>query len=73
MPGCAGDRSGERFFVGTHYANKNTVIAITECKELSCGELQSRYFDRLEPLLTTLSLLPSCSYVTSLGVALRPD
>ncbi|KAL1422941.1 hypothetical protein MTO96_021535 [Rhipicephalus appendiculatus] len=63
----------ERFFVGTHYVIENTLDALTECKELSSVEVQSQLFNRSEPLLTTLSLLPSCSHLTSLGLALRQD
>ncbi|KAL1470938.1 hypothetical protein MTO96_040178 [Rhipicephalus appendiculatus] len=63
----------DRFFIDTHYVHENTVNSLTESKELSSVDVQSHFFDRLEPLLTALSLLPSCSRLTSLRLVLWPD
>ncbi|KAH7943017.1 hypothetical protein HPB52_004000 [Rhipicephalus sanguineus] len=60
----------DRFFVGTHEVNQDTVAALTECKELSSVSLDAHTFRGLEPLLTALFLLPSCSHVTSLRLSL---
>ncbi|KAL1422939.1 hypothetical protein MTO96_021534 [Rhipicephalus appendiculatus] len=63
----------ERFFIGTHYVLENTVDALTECKELSSVAVQPEMFHRYEPGIAILSLLPSCSHVSSLYLSLRPD
>ncbi|KAH7947454.1 hypothetical protein HPB52_012183 [Rhipicephalus sanguineus] len=56
----------ERFFVGAHHVFEDTVVALTECKQLSCIEVDSTIFLRFEPLLTAPCLIQSCSHMTSL-------
>ncbi|KAH7943837.1 uncharacterized protein LOC119400064 [Rhipicephalus sanguineus] len=63
----------QRFFLGTHQAIKDPVVTLTKCKEMSCVSFDSTELDELEPLRTTLSLLPSCSHVTSLCLRLSLD
>ncbi|KAL1484470.1 hypothetical protein MTO96_032565 [Rhipicephalus appendiculatus] len=63
----------ERFFVRKHNVVESTVDALTECKELSGVTVHSTFFDSLEPLLTVMIVLPSCSHVTSLRLVLWPN
>ncbi|KAL1479127.1 hypothetical protein MTO96_052118 [Rhipicephalus appendiculatus] len=61
----------ERFLVEKQNVYENTVDVLTECKELSSVDVDSTHF-RTEPFLTALSVLTSCSHVTSLRLALEP-
>ncbi|KAH7943024.1 hypothetical protein HPB52_004007 [Rhipicephalus sanguineus] len=63
----------ERFFVGTHHVLQDTIAALTECTFLSSVSLDSRSFRGLDPFFTALSLLPSCSHVTSLCLSLHEN
>ncbi|KAH7947455.1 hypothetical protein HPB52_012184 [Rhipicephalus sanguineus] len=56
----------ERFLVGAHHVFEDTVVALTECKQLSCIEVDSTILLRVEPLLTAPCLMQSCSHMTSL-------
>ncbi|KAL3227501.1 hypothetical protein MRX96_004202 [Rhipicephalus microplus] len=63
----------ECFFVGTHYVLENTAGTVRECKELSSVAVDTVMFERYEAVIATLSLLSTCSHVTSLCLSLRPD
>lgn len=54
----------QRFYLGTYQTIKDPVV-LTECKEMTCISFDSTVVNELEPLHTTLTLLPSCSHVTS--------
>lgn len=56
----------DRFFLGVHHVVQDPVVTLTKCKELSCISVDSTILDELDPLHTTLCLLPSCNHVTSL-------
>ncbi|KAL1443492.1 hypothetical protein MTO96_007404 [Rhipicephalus appendiculatus] len=56
----------ERFFIGEHRVLKDTAVSLPECKPLSRIRLYLGARDEVEPLHTTLSLLPTCSHVKSL-------
>ncbi|KAH8033683.1 hypothetical protein HPB51_015305 [Rhipicephalus microplus] len=55
----------QHVFLGPHQIIKDPVVMLTECKEVTCIGFDSIAVSELEPLRTTLSLLPSCSHVTS--------
>ncbi|KAH7947452.1 hypothetical protein HPB52_012181 [Rhipicephalus sanguineus] len=61
----------ERFFVGAHHDFEDTVVALTECKQLSCIEVDSTIFLRFEPVLTAPCEMQSCSHMTSLCMVLE--
>ncbi|KAL1478118.1 hypothetical protein MTO96_035207 [Rhipicephalus appendiculatus] len=61
----------ERFFVGAHHDFEDTVVTLTECKQLSCIEIDSTILPRFEPLLTASCLMQSCSHMTSLCMVLK--
>ncbi|KAH7943018.1 hypothetical protein HPB52_004001 [Rhipicephalus sanguineus] len=56
----------ERFFLGQHHVHRATAAALPECKALSCIGLYGCTADEVEPLHTTLHLLPMCSQLKSL-------
>ncbi|KAL1436059.1 hypothetical protein MTO96_010815 [Rhipicephalus appendiculatus] len=61
----------ERFFVGAHHDFEDTVVTLTECKQLSCIEIDSTILPRFEPLLTASCLMQPCSHMTSLCLVLK--
>ncbi|KAH7943276.1 hypothetical protein HPB52_006710 [Rhipicephalus sanguineus] len=61
----------ERFFVGKHHVSQHTVLELPECKNLSHIHVGKLMTDDLEPLHTALCLLPSCSHVKSLSIAMN--
>uniref|UniRef100_A0A224YWP3 Nlr family card domain protein n=1 Tax=Rhipicephalus zambeziensis TaxID=60191 RepID=A0A224YWP3_9ACAR len=63
----------QRFFLGSHQTIKDPTVMLTECKEMTCIRFDSTGLDELEPLRTTLSLLPSCSHVMSLCLKVSLD
>ncbi|KAL1467197.1 hypothetical protein MTO96_042336 [Rhipicephalus appendiculatus] len=60
-----------RFFVGAHHDFEDTVVTLTECKQLSCIEIDSTILPRFEPLLTASCLMQPCSHMTSLCMVLK--
>ncbi|KAH7943405.1 hypothetical protein HPB52_007808 [Rhipicephalus sanguineus] len=58
----------ERFFVGKHHLLEDTAAALPECKELSCICVDYWFPLELEPLHTTLCVLPTCDHVKSLSL-----
>ncbi|KAL1473379.1 hypothetical protein MTO96_038729 [Rhipicephalus appendiculatus] len=63
----------ERFFVGAHHVFKDTVVAVTECKQVSCIEIDSTISPKFAPLLTASCLMQPCSHMTSLCMVLEKE
>ncbi|KAL1436058.1 hypothetical protein MTO96_010814 [Rhipicephalus appendiculatus] len=63
----------ERFFVGAHHIFEDTVVAVTECKQMSCIEVDSTISPKFEPLLTASCLMPACTHMTSLCMVLDKE
>ncbi|KAH7944033.1 hypothetical protein HPB52_014747 [Rhipicephalus sanguineus] len=55
-----------RFFVGAVHTFEDTVVAMTECKEVSCIKIDSNIFPGFEPAVKAPCLMQSWSHVTSL-------
>ncbi|KAL1480203.1 hypothetical protein MTO96_051238 [Rhipicephalus appendiculatus] len=61
----------ERFSINGLTVSQDLVWELPECKALSYIIAESRFSDGLEPLHTTLCLLPSCGHVRSLSLAMN--
>ncbi|KAH8037094.1 hypothetical protein MRX96_022090 [Rhipicephalus microplus] len=59
----------ERFLFGRHHVVRSPAVTLKECKELSRVTIDSIVLCRPDQLRTALCLLPSCSHVTSLILA----
>ncbi|KAL1475220.1 hypothetical protein MTO96_037459 [Rhipicephalus appendiculatus] len=62
-----------RFFVGAHHVFEDTVVAVTECKQLSCIAIDSTISRKFQPLLTASCLMQSCTHMTSLCMVLEKE
>ncbi|KAH7943678.1 hypothetical protein HPB52_009883 [Rhipicephalus sanguineus] len=60
----------ERFLLRNHCVVQDPAMTLTGCKDLSCIDLDSRILGEFDRFRTALRLLPSCSHVTSLTLAL---
>ncbi|KAL1473137.1 hypothetical protein MTO96_022516 [Rhipicephalus appendiculatus] len=58
----------DRFVVGKHDVSIDTVMELSECKELSHVGVRHHHDHCFEPLRTTLCVLPKCSHVKSLSL-----
>ncbi|KAL1418512.1 hypothetical protein MTO96_025896 [Rhipicephalus appendiculatus] len=56
----------ERFFLDALYKVEEPFVTLTECKKLSRIHFNSMVLGGFDPVHTALSLLPTCSHVTSL-------
>ncbi|KAL1443282.1 hypothetical protein MTO96_046025, partial [Rhipicephalus appendiculatus] len=61
----------ERFSINGLTVSQDTAWELPVCKALSYLIAESRFSDGLEPLHTTLCLLPSCSHIKSLSLAMN--
>ncbi|KAL1443491.1 hypothetical protein MTO96_007403 [Rhipicephalus appendiculatus] len=68
-----GTDAPERFFVGKHRLTKDTIAVLPECKELSRISVENFSPTEVEPLHTTLCVLPTCDHVKSLSLIIHAD
>ncbi|KAH7943679.1 hypothetical protein HPB52_009884 [Rhipicephalus sanguineus] len=63
----------ERFFLGNPFTVQDPGATLTECRDLSSLDIDSRVLSEFDRFRTALRLLPSCAHVTSLSLVEREE